>query len=68
MKNYVIADSAAHEAGCKMTVLLEGSGADELAGRVANQIKKENRRRKLRGDLPIRYSVCSLENATSISS
>ena len=68
MKHYVLADSAAHEAGCKMTVVLEGDGADELAGRVAERIKNENRRRKLRGDLPIRYSVWSSENATSISS
>lgn len=66
-KHYILNAAGSAKAGCRVTVIVEGESADYFAELAKNEIKKENRRRKLHGDSPIDYSIWSSENATSIS-
>lgn len=64
MKQYSFAPSAAKNAVCKITATVEGQGADIIAHRLSEQFRKENRRRRHRGDSPLDYLILSGNDST----
>ena len=64
MKQYSFAPSAAKNAVCKITASVEGQGADKIAHWFFEQFRKENRRRRHRGDSPLDYLILSGNDST----
>ncbi len=52
----------------RVTATCEGANAGAVMAWLANELQKENRRRRHRGDSPIAYEIHSAPDTTSISS